>query len=539
MKFPELLLTLLNGDNQDDIAQIFCNQLMLDYQIVEYSEEPSKDTTSDYCFFSPSTKIKEKLLNSLSRKICFKIFPVLLNIDEEKNKIQRVHSYIRYNKLIKQIKKYKKAIELNNTRSSKLKISKKIYEPRNFCTLKNNKELSFNVLNPLPMPVEVAPLEDLEPFFEFLKSSQPITDEQIEFKRGIFYNDGRMDLCKQVVADKHIEKLMDSIKNNMYIKHFLLGNNIISLEGATAIANYLKEYPYTIETWYLAGNRIDASGIKLICKELSSSTVTKSLWLKRNPLFDEGAYYISLMLNHNKSIEVLDLHNTGIGDKGAKFIFESLKHNNTLRHLYLGACGLEEITYIIEYFDFLVHNKIHGLEHIYLDMNRLGNYWADRLVNVVNKYEFMKGFTISSNRLTDCSYILDTLAENKSIINLDLGFYKATLDMGELPNNFGIEDREKNILAISNFLFTNDTVKVFSIMNTGLTAEDIDKISCYLHNNESIIMFNYEQYNEKSYPRTLKTINDIIKRNSKGENIRELKHGNLIRFIDSNYRNNM
>lgn len=49
-----------------------------------------------------------------------------------------------------------------------------------------------------------------------------------------------MDLCKVVVGPPHIGALMDSLKSNTFVKHFLLGNNIIGPTGAKHIAHFVK-----------------------------------------------------------------------------------------------------------------------------------------------------------------------------------------------------------------------------------------------------------------------------------------------------------
>ena len=77
------------------------------------------------------------------------------------------------------------------------------------------------------MPVEVAPLDELTPFFTYLKQGKAAAEECVEFVRGAYYNDGRIDMCKQVVGSDWISELVDSVKSNANVKHFLLGNNIV------------------------------------------------------------------------------------------------------------------------------------------------------------------------------------------------------------------------------------------------------------------------------------------------------------------------
>jgi len=530
----------INQHTIDDIVALYANQLIADFNIANFPNEDTKDQTTDCCNYAPTIDSKLDKKYGIGRRICFKLFPVDIN-----DKKMRIYSYIRYNKTITTIRAYKRTIKQKNESIYRrhLETKKTIYNNNQFCTLKNVKQLSDQVINPVPMPVDVPSIDDLQPFFEFLKKSESINQDFVEFKRGIFYKDGRMDLCKQVVADVHIEKLMDALKSNTQVEHFLLGNNIINTRGAVAISNFIKESIVNgekIKTWYLAGNRINDVGIEKICSALVHSKLTMSLWLKRNEIGPNGALHIANMLSENKSIGILDLTNTGILDIGAKCIFRALKNNNTLRHLYLGACGLEHIDYMISYFEYLIQHDIHGIEYIYLEMNRLENRYSNKLVSVIKNYKHLKGLILSSNRITDCSYILDTLVNNQTIVYLDIGYYKSTLDMGELPNNFAIENKERNIESIINFITNNKTVKVFSFLNTGLKEEDIEKISTCLDKNNTIVMLYYEQYTTKLNTKLIKKYTDFRSRNNYNyEVVREIRHGNLIQYIDSNYRNNM
>lgn len=134
--FPKLLMTLLGFDTTDDIATIFYNQLKLDYEIInsvdnvtngEDTVEPRLkiDKTSDYCFYAPRVRTKNPTMKNLAKKICFKFFPIEpfekeadISI-EEKETIMRHYSYIRYDRLLAAIRKYKKQIIKDNENINK------------------------------------------------------------------------------------------------------------------------------------------------------------------------------------------------------------------------------------------------------------------------------------------------------------------------------------------------------------------------------------------------------------------------------------
>ncbi len=184
-----------------------------------------------------------------------------------------------------------------------------------WCELKKAAPISDRVLNPTAMPVEVAPLAELQPFFDFLRAGTHVARvEHIAFTRGAVYSDGRIDLCKQVVGPNWIQQLMQSIAQNPNVKHFLLGNNIIDRQGAQAIADFIssKTRAPRIETWYLAGNCIDAEGVELIANALATDRNATHLWLKRNPIKPQGAKALA----RHVGARSVDVDNSGLDQHG-------------------------------------------------------------------------------------------------------------------------------------------------------------------------------------------------------------------------------
>lgn len=161
----------------------------------------------------------------------------------------------------------------------------------------------------VPMPVKISNHDSLEPFFEHLRTggtqlrtstaramedaveiNEPGYDTQtLEFQKGVVYADGRMDLCKMVLGPLNIEDLVTSLKSNTFVKHFLLGNNLIGPHGAKCIADFLQEFPNRMDTWYLAGNCIDSTSFKLLVNQWIRSSAVTNIWLKRNPLGPSAA----------------------------------------------------------------------------------------------------------------------------------------------------------------------------------------------------------------------------------------------------------
>ncbi len=461
-----------------------------------------------------------------------------------------VHAITIYSQVIsrltaKYIEQYTEQFILNN----KFKLGRLLEHNRgNFCVLKN-KPINLTVLEPTAMPVEISSYEELEEFFKFLDSNGEVIvndfgpDPCMRFNRGTIYQDKRMDLCKQVVGPTWISQLMKSLKYNDKVSHFLLGNNIIGEAGGRAIREFLlSPHIPKIETWYIAGNNINAQAISDIVDGLESDPHMISLWLKRNPIKSEGMVHIERLLKSNQNIKVLDLHNTAVLDAGIPYIVSGLKANTSLRHLYLDANGLTEacVDELVGYFEYLIENNIKGVTSLWLDMNKLFDSGVSKLVKTLSKYVHLKRLVLGSNGLTDVvvDEIVGAFVSHPNLKVLDLGMYKSTSDMGMITNNIGDSGASK----LCRLIETNNSIQYLSVMMNGITNTGLELMANSLQKNNSILYYDYKQYGVQ----TTQSVNTMIK-NKLAENHknfpsltqRNLKHGNKIRFIDSIYRNSM
>lgn len=472
----------------------------------------------------------------IARKIALTLFPV-----EETDPdflVKKRYSYIRYSQLISRLSKaYKSQVEAEKPKPKGSR--------ENFEQLKSL-PLCDVIANPVAMPVKVALEGELEPFFSFLSSNQTV-EEQRMFTRGALYPDGRLDLCKQVVGPPHISRLMKSLEVNTWVTHFLLGNNIIGIEGAKSIADFLKKHQ-RIQTWYLAGNDIDAKGIQLIAEALEADKICKTLWLKRNPLRSEGAIYLGRMLAKNSTLKVLDLHNTGLQDEGVKHLVSGLKQNRSLTHLYLDANGITSLgaEYLADYFQTLSKEGRVGVTSLWLDINRLDDSGVMKLTEALKNYP-IKRLILGSNRIgpQGGKALLNALKFSTSLRVLNLGAYKSTFDMQELPNNMGNETVDE----IIDFIKTNKSVELLDVSRNGISREETVRMVLALLENDSIILFNHG-HSVKTVPEEVtqelrsRRSERIQRKYGKSysqymERLRFVRSGKYIDTIDSVYRNNM
>lgn len=248
------------------------------------------------------------------------------------------------------------------------------------------------------------------------------------------------------------------------VRHFLLGNNVafdaisrLSGPGAAQASTATREQgiealletmtdQYAIRTWYLAGNCIDGEIMKRIADVLVSNTVCESLWLKRNPIGGSiGATAVGRLLALNSSIEVLDLHNCGLGDEGLTNLnaaesehLASHSLRSVLKHIHLAANGIT--TQAAPALAAVLARHAHQLESVYLEINQLGDAGVATVCAGLAGSTALQRFLVGANGLTQVG--LDTVVAFAltlpNLAVLDVGYYKSTEDLGQGDwfNNF-------------------------------------------------------------------------------------------------------
>lgn len=529
--------------------------------IIEQLDRDSKnyiagEKISDCAIHLPRMKSSLDKKYNLAHDLAIILFSIADNDTNSSNYIyKKKWCYMKYQRLISKLSKYyKNQVREEENWKKNIKSIMKSNERQNFCVLKK-RPVSDLIKNPTPMPVVESPYEELKPFFDHLASNISVSEKEgkVKFLRGIQYSDNRMDLCKMVVGPNNICKLTESLKNNEHIKHFLLGNNIINLEGAKAVSNFIKNQNFNkckIQTWYLAGNELNSESIKLIAEELKNDIYCESLWLKRNPIGVIGSKYLGEMLKENKHIKILDLHNTGLFDEGIKNIFENLQSNSSLRKIYLDANGITSkgIDYIANYFNYLVQHNKKGLTSIWLDINRIGDDGAVKLANCLKKYKHLKRIYLGSNRIEEdgIKHLVDAFIHHPELIVFDVSIYKSTSDLSELPNNFSDNGCEYILKLIQE----NKKIQILNIMYNNISLDYLWKIAEALENNNNILFLQYFQ-NKEPVPKELsEKIKNKLEQNIFNQlnmnynhfvntELRFLRASKKLKFIDSDYRNKM
>ncbi|PNS18635.1 Ran GTPase-activating protein 1 [Sphaceloma murrayae] len=306
----------------------------------------------------------------------------------------------------------------------------------------------------LPMPVELSDLQTLTPFFEHLKQDLTVWDpldgghqaaepyykiHLLEYQKGVLYADGRLDLCKKVVGPYNIEPLMDALRTNNLVRHFLLGNNVIGAAGARAIGKFILERPESIETWYLAGNCVDSCSLRCLVDAWVTSGAVTNIWLKRNPLGSAAVDDLFRLITTAPNLRTIDLDQTELGDAGVARLFSVLAEHIPghpklpLRHVYLNACGVgpKSLVAISTY----LSSTNCSIESLYLSLNPLGSHIVSLLPGLQTNSSLQR-LTLASTGQTDeyVALLLAAVTNHPSLRSLDLGQSYQTQDLSQRYN---------------------------------------------------------------------------------------------------------
>lgn len=504
-------------------------------------------TIGDSAMLAPRIGRSDDKRSGVARRLARELFPA----SEE----ERTSSYISYAKMVARLRRrFREQTRVAQEPAWEKDPFRRARKPGHRATFESllDAPLSQAILHPTPMPVEVAPLDELEPIFKHMEEGAEAAEDCMEFTRGAHYQDGRIDMCKQVVADRHIGALVDSIRHNENVRHFLLGNNIVGDGGASHISRLLHDRAAaaTLQTLYLAGNCLGAEGMVHLAQALRGNRTVKSFWLKRNPLHADGARHLARLLEENQTLQTLDLVNTGLLDDGVEALFAGLRHNTTLRTLYLDANGVTPAgaQHIADYFMFLKQEGRKGLTGLFLGINRLGDEGAVILAEALRGYEHLVRLELSSNRMqvAGLKAVLSAAETLPALRHLGLGFYKSTTDLGELPNYFDGEGAD----VIADFLRSNRSLQVLDLNDVNLREDGVDVILDALEENPTLLYLYPYQYGQSFHAQRSERLERCLTRNVqavlgmdlktfRGDPLRFIKHTEDVRHIDSIYRNRM
>ena len=360
-------------------------------------------------------------------------------------------------------------------------------------------------------------------------------------------------------------QLLEGLRRNALVKHFLLGNNIIGPAGARAIADFATEFPNKIETWYLAGNCIDNLSFRVLAKSwLHSSSIT-NIWLKRNPLGTGSIDLICEPVRHLPQLRTLDLDMTELGDDGVADFFVQLREMNSkisLKNLYLNATGISTSACAAIASYLATPNS--RLESLYMANNPIGDGGLELLSAALGVNTSLVRLFIPSCGLKNkgTTILLNALTRHANLASLDIGQSYATTDLGMRYNYLSDEPALEQ--ALQRFIIATPQLRLLNLGTCALSHAALSTIAaaavlcsssilsytartCVLPPNRKDIKYSNDL---GEYRRMQDTVRKHLLRNIRSEygsettqedfdreHLRWLKSPKDVRYIDSVYRN--
>jgi uncharacterized protein (DUF924 family) len=511
------------SDFRQILVKTICEELISEYSrcvVNNISKVPSISVKyfPNYNVLFRRTKLFRDIAFELGQH--FNIFDKnrndLANVTEEKMKFS---CYIQYKKMTSELRRMLKDLK------EPIRQRKRI--PREELEIMVKRPISDFVLNPRAEPVNISTHEMMQPLYDYLINGEPHGNKEMQFTRGTVCNDKRLDLCKQVIGPNGVNDLMsslekDSLMSDPKVKHLLLGNNVCGNGLGKSIGKFIKSGKSALTSWYIAGNDMDEKGIKPVCEALCGDRQVEQLWLKRNPIESYGIPHLTKLLNNNDYLKVLDLTNTGLLDKGAVSLFKG--GLGSITHLYIGSNGLTHKS--IETLSHVIHDS--NLTSISIGCNRLCDTGATLFAEILKDPRCkLLSLEIASSGIgpKGASALGKSLKVNKTLVCLNIGFLKSTVDLGEIPNIL----KNEGGIAIAESLIENTTLRSIDMVHTSLNKETISKFANILANhNDTLIHLNIEQFGVPHNELTREIIRTKIKKNCDLVSKFELDRYNII-----------
>jgi NAD(P)-dependent dehydrogenase (short-subunit alcohol dehydrogenase family) len=276
---------------------------------------------------------------------------------------------------------------------------------------------------------------ELQPLIQHLEGGQAV-QEPIRFPRGTLTPDGRLDLCKQDVGPRNIERVAMALRGNAFVKSLLLGADFIADAGAGHIAALLEVSP-AIETLFLGCNGISPSGLKALCLAAEGNPRLRGLWLKRNRIGPEGAEHVARLVGASRSLRTLDLADTGLESEGLATVVRALSEKNRfVERLYVcsNALTARDAATLGD----LVRSEC-PLQELYLRANRIGDEGCEILLEACSRSPHLRVLGLSSNGISarGAAAVAAILGADSELTTVELGQAAGMELHGASPNRIG------------------------------------------------------------------------------------------------------
>ncbi|XP_052459087.1 uncharacterized protein LOC128017684 isoform X7 [Carassius gibelio] len=226
----------------------------------------------------------------------------------------------------------------------------------------------------------------------------------------------------QNTADEVLQKLLPVIKESRSVQ---LSDCGVTDEGCAALASALRSNPSHLRELHLSGNKLGVSGVNLLSDLLKDPRCKlETLWLMKCGVTDEGCAALASALRSNPShLRELSLSGNKLGASGVKLLSDGLKDPHCpLETLGLKDCGVTDEG-CAALASALRSNPSH-LRYLDLSRNKLGASGVNLLSDLLKDPRCkLKILWLSDCGVTDegCSALTSALRSNPSHLReLDL-----------------------------------------------------------------------------------------------------------------------
>ena len=236
-----------------------------------------------------------------------------------------------------------------------------------------------------------------------------------------------LDYFKQKLrTDENINDIKKLLNNDPTLRSLNLYGELFKYTNSDHIgpagAKYLAEmlqHNATLQDLELSYNEIGDAGAKHLAEMLQHNTTLQHLALGKNEIGDAGAQHLAEALKHNATLQRLIFYNNKIGAAGAKDLAEALKHNDTLQFLNLrnnkiGDAGVKDLS------EALKHNDT--LQFLELGTNNISDAGAKDLAEALKQNTTLKYLNLGDNKIGDAGAraLVEVIDKNTTLNDLDL-----------------------------------------------------------------------------------------------------------------------
>lgn len=221
----------------------------------------------------------------------------------------------------------------------------------------------------------------------------------------------------------------------------------------------------------ILGHNLKGDRTKVLADVLRTYNCILELCLGKTQLTSSDIGILSIPLQKNNSLTVLDVRLNPIGNEGACMLGNALEHNNTLRQLNLSSTGMDGDG-CKRICDALKFNS--ALEDLDLSFVEIGDDGCVHIGEMLQQNESLKKLRLRSSSITwaGCEFLFNALNINTSLTDIDMS-----------RNFIGNEGTD----IVARHLAKKSCLRELNLENCGLTANGCIQLSQALSTNNCLL----------------------------------------------------